>query len=118
MSEYNLESIDKNSFRLHLSGQIDISHAKSIKDSLLSALKKGKSLEINLEKIEGIDLSGLQLLGAAGKAAKAEKKKLALNKKIPQCFINALLESGFFRDKKNISEKADECFWLSKWVNR
>ena len=118
MSEYNLESIDKNSFRLHLSGQIDIGHAKSIKDSLLSALKEGKSLEINLEKIEGVDLSGLQLLCAAGKTAKAIKKKLTLNKKIPQCFTNALLESGFFRDKKNTSEKTDECFWLSEWVNR
>ncbi len=118
MSEYKLESIDKNSFCLHLSGQIDISHTESIKDSLLSALGKGKSLEIDLEKIEGIDLAGLQLLSAAGKAAKAAKKKLALNEKIPQCFTNALFESGFFRDEKNTSEKADECFWLSEWVNR
>lgn len=118
MSEYKLESIDKNSFSLHLSGQIDIIHAESIKDSLLSALKEGKNLVIDLEKIEGIDLAGLQLLCAAGKTAKAAKKKLTLNEKIPQCFTNALLESGFFRDKKNTSEKTDECFWLSEWVNR
>ncbi len=118
MSEYKLESIDKNSFSLHLSGQIDIIHAESIKDSLLSALKEGKNLVIDLEKIEGIDLAGLQLLCAAEKTAKAAKKKLTLNKKIPQCFTNTLLESGFFRDKKNTSEKTDECFWLSEWVNR
>ncbi len=118
MSEYKLVSIDKNSFRLHLAGQIGISHAKSIKNSLLSALKEGKSLEINLEKIEGIDLAGLQLLCAAAKTAEAAKKKLTLNKKIPQCFASALLESGFFRDKKTTSEKADECFWLSEWINR
>jgi len=117
MSEYKLKSIGKNSSCLHLSGQIDISHSKSIKDSLLSALKEGKSLKINLEKVEGIDLAGLQLLCAAGETAKAVKKKLTLNEKIPQCFTNALLESGFFRDKKNTSEKSDECFWLSEWVN-
>jgi len=118
MSEYKLVSIDKNNFHLHLAGQIHISQANSIKEALLGALKKSKSLEINLEKIEGIDLAGLQLLCAAGKTAEAAKKKLTLNKNIPQCFTSALLESGFFRDKKNTSEKADECFWLSEWVNR
>ena len=54
---------------LNLAGEIDIARAGELKDEFLNALQGGKPIHVKIGDLSGLDVTGLQLLWAARRAA-------------------------------------------------
>ena len=54
---------------LNLAGEIDIACAGELKDEFLNALQSGKPIQVKIGDLSGLDVTGLQLLWVARRAA-------------------------------------------------
>ena len=54
---------------LHLAGAIDIACAGELKDAFLNALQAGKPIQVEIGGVSDVDVTALQLLWAARRAA-------------------------------------------------
>lgn len=63
---------------LRVEGEMTIYQADALKQTLLTALKERRELDIDLSAVTEIDAAGVQLLIAAKKAAQAAHKELRL----------------------------------------
>jgi anti-anti-sigma regulatory factor len=57
-----------------IEGDFSINHIEKVKDKLLDVLEKYNEVEIQIQNIEAMDLSSLQLLHSLKKSAGDEKK--------------------------------------------
>lgn len=80
---------------LVLSGSLAIQHALPLKYALLKAVKGVDRLVINLEQVEAIDLTALQLLCAAHRNLIKSGKKVDLDGTIPEIVNQSVRDSGF-----------------------
>ena len=62
-------SESENSWLIRVGGQATLGDAAELKSLLVGCLSSGKKLEIDLERVEEIDITILQLLAAAGREA-------------------------------------------------
>jgi anti-anti-sigma factor len=90
-------SIDESSSTgtLTLSGDLTIQHASTLKETLLEGISNAQSLVINLEQVERMDLSTVQLLCAANRALQKADKNLVVAGAIPSAVKDTILESGY-----------------------
>lgn len=96
---------------LRLKGMLTIRQAEDLKKALLRALKKVKELEIDMKKVDEIDIACLQLLCSAHKTAAKSKKKLVLGNNVPDEIIQDIMCSGYFRPVGCINKDRDKCLW-------
>lgn len=80
---------------LVLSGSLTIQHAHPLKDALLKAVEEVDRLVINLEGVEAVDLTALQLLCGAHRDMIKRGKTLDLGGAIPEVIKRNIQESGF-----------------------
>ena len=79
-------------------GSQTIEKAEIIKNTLVEAIKgKKKEILINLDGLEKIDLSFLQLLYSASLEAVSKKKKISISGDVPDAFLDMVKLSGFNR---------------------
>lgn len=64
--------------RIALDGEITIYRAADLKVSVLDALRKSRTLEIDLSAVTELDTAGLQVLMLAKQTAVAEQRELRL----------------------------------------
>jgi len=64
--------------RLRMENEMTIYHAVELKQTLLAALEKPHSLEIDLSAVTEIDSAGIQLLISAKESAKLQRKDMHL----------------------------------------
>ncbi|MEO5331097.1 MAG: STAS domain-containing protein [Magnetococcus sp. YQC-5] len=80
---------------LVLSGSLTIQQALSLQEILLQAVGEGNQLAINVEQVETLDLTALQLLCAAHRSLIKNGKKVTREGAIPEIVHRIVRESGF-----------------------
>ena len=80
---------------IHLEGAIDISCAVELKTVLTMALELGKKVCISLQNVTGLDVTAVQLLWAAERAARRAGMRIELESPLPQAVISQLASVGF-----------------------
>jgi anti-anti-sigma regulatory factor len=72
-------------------GVLDISRAAALKEQLLKALASGSGISFSLEEVTELDITALQLLWAAQRAAEGRLRVLG---ELPAEVVRALAETG------------------------
>jgi anti-anti-sigma factor len=80
---------------IHLEGAVDIASAAELKALLLEALASGKDLRVDLERTSELDVTALQLLWAAERAAGGSGVGFSLSGRVPEEISVALRDAGF-----------------------
>lgn len=82
---------------IRLEGEIDINCAAALKAVLEEALAAKSEARISLATATGIDVTGVQLLWAVEREARAAGMVLALEGPVPETLRVTLREAGFER---------------------
>ena len=80
---------------LLLSGALTIQQALPLKEALVRASSEADPLTIDLEQVENMDLTALQLLCAAHRDWRRRGKKTTCKGTIPEAVHRIVRESGF-----------------------
>lgn len=94
MAKYELSG-DENKAVLSLKGVFNIDKAELLKAAFLEALTFSKSVEIDLDELEDIDLAGLQVFCSAIKTFASSGRSLSLPDELPQIFVDTANRAGF-----------------------
>lgn len=78
-----------------LEGAIDIASAAELKAKLLDALKAGKAVRVALAGDADLDVTAIQLLWAAERAARASGVLFKLDAQAPETLSAVLKDAGF-----------------------
>ena len=76
-------------------GAVGIADAAELKRLLLQALQPGKEVRVSLERAVDLDVTAVQLLWAAGRAAKGADVEFTLVGTVPKEIFTALGDTGF-----------------------
>jgi ABC-type transporter Mla MlaB component len=82
---------------LRLSGDLEIGDAGDLHAALLEALTSGQAIQVALEAITRVDVTGLQLLTAAEGAARARGTAWVRSGALPDCLRRAAEDAGWER---------------------
>ncbi len=82
---------------LRLEGSLEIGDAAGLQARLLEALAAGEPIQIVLEGVTGLDVTGLQLLTAAERAAQARGVAWVRSGRIPEALRQTAEEAGWER---------------------
>lgn len=104
--------IKKGKALVSLEGELTVARAADVKDSLVKAIDSADSIEINLDKVSGMDLSCLQLLCSAHRTAARKGKVLAIKDQSLSVFLEARRNAGFIYSKQCRYVSTDDCFWV------
>lgn len=85
----------KSAGTLLLSGSLTIQNAIPLKEALLRAVGEVSQLTINLEQVEKLDLTALQLLCVTQRALLEQGKNVTREGSIPEVVSRIVQESGF-----------------------
>ena len=80
---------------LVIEGEMIIEHAEELKIILLEALEIQDSLDIAMERVNKVDLFGLQVLCSAHRSAMKAGKELTLFGERPQALRQAIVMAGY-----------------------
>jgi anti-anti-sigma regulatory factor len=79
---------------LAVKGDLTIVHAGELRDALAGAFAGASKVDIDLEGVTGVDLSGLQLISSAWKSAACMGKGVRLSA-CSEVFLSAAETAGF-----------------------
>lgn len=102
------------SVSIHVGGELTVQHAAELRACLLSALNGAQSVRIDLQAVEDIDLTCLQILCSAHKSALFAGKALCLGNETPQHFKDSLNVAGFSRLQGCTMDTGDSCLWIQR----
>ncbi|HAR95965.1 MAG TPA: hypothetical protein DCR97_08400 [Deltaproteobacteria bacterium] len=102
------------SLLIRVEGELTVQHAAELRTCLLSALSSAQSVRVDLEALEDMDLTCLQILCSAHKSALFAGKVLCLGNKIPEHFKNTLDTAGFWRSQGCTIDTGDSCLWIQR----
>jgi anti-anti-sigma regulatory factor len=97
---------------LEIEGECTLDRAVELKSLLLEALQDGGDLLLKLDKVTAVDLSFLQLLCSAHRAALRCGKGFALHPQHPVAFIEAAEGAGFLRTMGCHDALDKECLFM------
>lgn len=80
---------------IRLEGPIDIAAAAELKKALAEAIERGGALQLSLENVSCMDVTAVQLLWAAGRAARRAGVEIRLEGPLPDIVSSQLAEAGF-----------------------
>jgi anti-anti-sigma factor len=80
---------------VRLEGELTITSAAEVKEALLAGLAAGTELHLDLERVEAIDVTVMQLLWAAGR--EADRTGVALAGRMSEAAAALAREAGFER---------------------
>lgn len=81
---------------IHCTGVLDIACAAELKAALLQALETG-TVRVNLRDATEMDVTALQLLAAAERAAREARRAFSTEGPVPDAIRSASREAGFAR---------------------
>lgn len=88
------KSIGSNTL-LSLEGVLTIEEMDTLKEILLTAMNEAVSLEVQLDRVDRVDLSGLQIILSAIRSFRREEKELRLIAGAESVFWRTVRESGY-----------------------
>jgi len=94
---------------LILEGDMIIDHAEELKSSLLDMLKNCCSLDLNMERVNKVDMFGLQVLCSAHRSAMKVDKVMRLIGQQPEALRDAIVMAGYGRTVACSADKT--CPW-------
>ena len=97
---------------LKLAGSVTIGQAAGLKELLVAALGEASELRLDLAGVTEIDLTGLQLLGAAHRSALASGKLFAIDAGGNRSYLDTVASSGFQRHAGCERDKNATCIWV------
>jgi anti-anti-sigma factor len=80
---------------LRMDGIIDIVSAQELKEHLVRALEDSREIQISIDAVTDLDVTAMQLLWAAGRAARESGVAFALTGPAPKHIASAIGEAGF-----------------------
>lgn len=80
---------------IRLEGTIDISCAADLKELLLKVLQPGREVRVNLDQATDLDVTAIELLWAAERAARTSDVRFALSGQVPKRISTAVADAGF-----------------------
>ena len=93
---------------LKLKGDITLQHTPELRAHLIELLNAEGALFLNMEKVNEIDLSGLELLCSAKLTSKEMGKDLIADGTLPESLKKAIKDSGYeyslLNDFNNVSQ--------------
>jgi anti-anti-sigma factor len=87
--------MDRNDARIRLEGDLTVASAEEVKRLLMEALASQGGFELDLERVETIDIAVMQVLWAAGREAERKGAKVAIH--ISEAAAAAARNAGFER---------------------
>jgi anti-anti-sigma factor len=95
-------------------GDLTVEHAVELKTCLLDALGRAQSVRVDLQAIDDMDLTCLQLLCSAHKTALFAGRDLSLCNEKPEPFKRSLDLAGFSRSRGCAMDLNDSCLWIQR----
>lgn len=96
---------------LSIEGELSIEHARDLKAALVESIENSNNLIIELERVTGVDLAGLQLFCSAHRTAEKLKKHLAFSRDVPEAFKESVRNAGYLRHKGCMLSPDNGCLW-------
>jgi anti-sigma B factor antagonist len=100
------------SFRLVFNGRLTVERAAELKESFRNALSRSSSIDVDASGASEVDITFLQLLYAAGKAALAAGKSFNLPPVHPPAMAKALRAAGLCRHVGLCAQTEEQCLWM------
>lgn len=97
---------------LTIEGSINIQNAEELKSNLIRAFQAGDKISVNVERLEDIDISCLELFCSAHLTSVALKKTISFCSRIPGTFRKKLTDTGFIRHTGCMHDKYRNCLWV------
>lgn len=95
-------------------GELTVQHAAEFKTCLLDVLGRAESVRIDLQAVEDMDLTCLQLLCSAHKAALLAGKSISLDNEGSDLLGHSIDRSGFSRSRGCAVDVNDSCLWIQR----
>lgn len=80
---------------LVLSGALTIAHARDLHAGLVDVVSQVGRLVVNLEQVDSVDLTSLQLLCAAHRRLVQQGKEMVVTGAVPDLVRQAVFDSGY-----------------------
>ena len=96
-----------------LDGDVTLQQAEELRCVLIKALVDADEVSLEMEKVQKVDLSCLQLLCSAHRSATRFEKKLVFSGCPPQALKDAVEVSGFSRVTGCRLDCDKSCLWMS-----
>ena len=102
---------------LKLKGSWTIERANELKCVLLDMLNSCERMAIDLEGLDELDLSTMQLFCSAHRASLRDEKYLALHEQKSQSLKRMVREAGFVRTIGCHKDPGKQCLWIGDWTS-
>ena len=96
-----------------IEGSIDIQNAEELKSNLIIALQAVDRIYVNIERLDDIDISCLELFCSAHLTSVELKKTISFWSCIPGTFRTKLTDTGFIHHTGCTHDKDKNCLWVS-----
>ena len=94
-----------------VSGDMTIQNAGEIRNLLLEAFSGGEGVCLEMDKVAGVDLAGLQLLCAAHRSAMTDKKHFSVSGIYNEAIKTVIMDAGFPRRSGCVEDIDKTCVW-------
>jgi anti-anti-sigma regulatory factor len=111
MISFHIEDADQVGV-LTIEGSIDIQNAEELKSNLIRAFQAADKICVNVERLEDIDISCLELFCSAHLTSMELKKTISFCGRIPGTFRTKLTDTGFIRHMGCIHDENRNCLWV------
>ncbi len=95
---------------LHIAGSMTIEDAATLKTTLVGTLADSSLIEVDLSAADETDLSCLQVLCSAHRAAVHAGKKLVVLR-TTDSLLTCLEDAGFPRQSGCLQQDGEQCLW-------
>jgi len=98
---------------LKLAGEVTIENAGQLREALLKGLTEQDQVQLDCEKVTGIDFFGIQMICSAHRTSVAWKKRLTWHGKLPTVVEDAIKQTGFARHHGcDLCPDGVRCMWI------
>ncbi len=90
---------------------LTISNVAVLKEKIVDAFERADNVTIDVSTSMSVDVAGLQLLCACHRFSSSKGKKMCLQLKENERFLDFLEEVGFAKESFCAHGESDECLW-------
>jgi anti-anti-sigma factor len=113
MAEFSVaQKKSQDGITLTVAGSMTIEYAADMRDVLQDAFTQGDTVTVDLTKLEGIDISGLQLLCAAHRTSLAQEKRLIVQGSKHANVQKSAMLAGYYRHVGCSQDVTKTCIWV------
>lgn len=95
-------------------GELTVQHAAEFKECLLDAMGKAQSVRVNLQAVEDMDVTCVQLLCSAHKTALSAGRDLVIDNEGSDLLERSIDRAGFSRSRGCAIDHNDSCLWMQR----